>query len=130
MQDIVTREDIHKVVHAFYNRLLDIPVMKSFFAQGMEMDMEAHLDIIVNFWESALLGVSAYKGNVMLKHLELDKVKRLDESHFNLWVDNWKETIDAHYQGDKADEAKNKAESIKNLMIYKITASRKPGFIQ
>lgn len=130
MQDIESREDIHKVVHDFYYKLLDIPEMKLFFAEGMEMDMESHLDIIVSFWESALLGASNYKGNVMLKHIELDKIKRLDEAHFDIWVDNWKLSIDTHYLGDKADEAKIKAESIKNLMIYKIQASRKSGFIQ
>lgn len=130
MKDIQNREDIHLAVHIFYKKLLDIPEMKIFFAEDMEMDLEAHLDIIVNFWNSALFGKGDYKGNVMHKHLELDKVRRLDVQHFDYWVNNWIETLDDNFSGSKTEEAKTKAINIKNLMIYKIEASRKPGFIQ
>jgi hemoglobin len=130
MKDLETRKDIHLVVHEFYNKLLVIPEMKVFFADDMEMDMESHLDIIVNFWDSALFGKGNYRGNVMHKHIELDKVRRLEIRHFDFWVNNWIVTLDENFSGPKTDEAKTKAINIKNLMLYKIESSRKPGFIQ
>ena len=83
-----------------------------------------------NFWEAALLDGNSYKGNPMLKHIAIDKIQKLEEKHFNVWIAEWDATIDEHFSGKIADQAKQKASMMKDLMLFKIKASREKGFIQ
>ena len=72
----------------------------------------------------------SYKGNPVLKHIELDKKEPLTDAHFAQWKKLFFETIDELFEGKKAAFAKEKATAMEFLMKMKIDASRKPGFIQ
>jgi|TARA_B110000261_G_C13059187_1_gene347448 hemoglobin len=44
------------------------------------------IPIIYDFWETTLLGVTKYKGNPMLKHIELNTMEELNAEYFERWT--------------------------------------------
>lgn len=130
MDDITTKEDIKFLVNHFYEKLLKDETIGFIFKDHMSMNLEDHLPIMYQFWESAILGIPSYRGNPMVKHIELNRKIALKENHFDVWIKQWEETIDRYFQGDKADEAKKKAIAMKEIMLLKIQMSNKKGFIQ
>ena len=83
--DIQNRADIRQLVNAFYKKLLKDEAFNHIFLEIAQIDVLAHLDIIVDFWESVLFGTGKYKGNPVLKHVELDQKSQLHKEHFEQW---------------------------------------------
>lgn len=77
-----------------------------------------------NFWETTLLGEPSYRGNPMVKHLQLNQQQPLEPAHFDRWLALWKQTINTHFAGPKAEEAITRAQQIAHLMQFKIEQSR------
>ena len=53
MNDIASRQDIEKVVEAFYTKVKADELIGSIFS---EVDWPHHLPVMYNFWSSILLG--------------------------------------------------------------------------
>ena len=121
MRDIENRQDIELIVNLFYRKLLIDPVVGHFFTKVIHLSIEVHLPVIVSFWETILLGTISYKGNPMIKHLELNRLSPLARNHFDQWLQLWEETIHENFNGPKSEEAVTRAKAIAELMQYKIT---------
>lgn len=128
--DIKSKEDIIFLIDHFYKKILVDHTIGHFFTDVIKIRLEHHMPIMYDFWEAALLDGTSYKGNPMLKHIGIDKIQRLEEQHFNVWVTEWNATVDNHFSGVIAEQAKRKAQMMKDLMLFKIKASRNEGFIQ
>ena len=128
--DLTTRSDLEGLIHAFYESAMQDDQIGYIFTDVAKLDLSEHLPRIVDFWESVLFGVGKYKGNPVLKHLHLHSLSALSKEHFERWLAIWNRTIDAHHEGEKAEEAKAKAKMMAELMLYKIAASEKGGFVQ
>jgi hemoglobin len=48
----------------------------------------------------------------------------IEEKHFSQWLALFRETIDEHFAGPKAEEAKTRASSIAQIMNFKIDTIR------
>jgi len=127
--DITTKEDIIIVIDHFYNKILSDKSIGHFFTDVVKIQVDHHMPIMYNFWESVLLG-GTYKGNPMPKHIAIDKILPLKEEHFNTWITEWNASVELHFDGPIADQAIQKAKMMKDLMLYKIGASKKDSFIQ
>lgn len=123
MKDIQSREDIDMLVKSFYDKLMVDKHIGHFFNEAIDLDLEEHLPIISNFWDSMLLGAQNYQGNPMQKHIALNKAAAMEESHFDRWLQHWEQTISAHFSGPKADEAVSRAKQIAQLMLFKVQQS-------
>ena len=130
LNDINSRRDIELLVDAFYKVVLVDDFIGVFFTEVIKLEWEKHIPIMYNFWEMALLDNMVYKGNPMLKHIAIDKISKLEPAHFDRWIKLFSETVDKMYQGPKADLAKQKANTMKTLMLHKIDQSRDGYFIQ
>jgi len=129
-RDIENREDIITLVDIFYKDMINDATLGHFFKEHMSVELEKHLPIIYNFWESVLLGQSNYRGNLMLTHIALNKRSPLTTAHFEHWILLWESTIDNHFRGEISLMAKTKARTMKDLMLYKIDQSNNSNFIQ
>ena len=129
-KEIENEGDIQFLVDAFYKKAIVDETIGYFFTDIIKINWQTHLPIICSFWYSVLFGTTSYKGNPMLKHIELNKKEPLHKEHFTKWLQLWEETIDAYFVGKKAEEAKKKAIAMSQLMMYKIEASKQNGFIQ
>ena len=129
-RDIETPEDIKLLIDAFYKKVVTDDVIGYFFTQIIKLDRVVHIPIMYGFWETVLLGKISYKGNPVIKHIELNKKENLHQNHFDRWVSLWNETIDEYFEGAKCKEAKNKAVTMARLMLIKIDDSKGKHFIQ
>lgn len=120
MQDIHSKDDIELLVNAFYRRAVADPLIGHFFTEAVALDFEHHIPVIVSFWDSMLLGANTYRGNPMIKHIELNEKSELLLVHFERWVKLWELSVKENFEGVKAGEAVARAKSIALLMQYKI----------
>ncbi|HMR42362.1 MAG TPA: group III truncated hemoglobin [Saprospiraceae bacterium] len=130
MREIRSREDIEFLVDTFYKKVLDDEVIGYIFTEVAKLDWDSHMPVMYDFWETMLLGNMLYKGNPMLKHIALDQKEKLTAQHFDRWIQLWRETLENHFTGEKATEAIQRAEMMRQLMQYKIEQSRNQHFIQ
>jgi hemoglobin len=128
--DISSFEDIKLLLDTFYAKVLKDDLISYIFTDIAQIQLETHMPHLYAFWDTVLFGTANYKGNPVLKHIELDKKEPLTDAHFTQWKKLFFETIDELFEGKKAAFAKEKATAMEFLMKMKIDASRKPGFIQ
>jgi hemoglobin len=127
--DIQSRKDVELLVNTFYKKVLVDPVIKHFFTEIVEISWEKHMPIMYDFWESVLLDNPVYKGNPMTKHIALDEKSPMEKIHFDRWEELWQETLDELFEGEKVVLAKQRAEQVKGLMMYKVQQARKGLFM-
>jgi hemoglobin len=113
MKDITSRDDIVLLVNSFYGKVNADDVLKDIFSH---VDWPQHLPIMYNFWSSMLLGDNSYQGNPFQKHLKLT----IDATHFSRWYTLFTQTVDEHFTGEKAEEAKSRAQSIAGVWQHKL----------
>jgi len=121
MKDIESREDIIALINQFYNKVQQNELIGNIFTDIAQVNWDHHLPRMYDFWETILFGKEAFKGNPMLKHIQLSKLTAMEQIHFNEWLLLWNKTIDENFNGETADLAKFRAKSIADLMLYKIT---------
>jgi len=129
-QDIQNADDIKHLLDTFYAKVLKDDVIGYIFTDVAQISLEIHMPVLYAFWETILFGVANYRGNPILKHIELNKKEPLTDLHFERWISLFFETIDELFEGKTADLAKEKAKAMRFLMQHKIKASEGAGFIQ
>lgn len=121
--DIENRDDLLRLVTAFYDKLLADPLMAPIFIEVAKINLEEHLPVLVDFWDSVLFFTAKYKGNAMLPHLRLHEQHPLQKEHFRRWLAFFDLTVDELFEGEKAQLAKDRAKSIALLMEVKTNAA-------
>lgn len=106
MRDIEDRGDIEAVVRDFYTRAFADPLLGPVFVDIARMDLEAHMPIMCDFWETVIFRAGLYKRNALQVHADLHAKASLTAEHFGRWVDLWHTTVDDHFRGEHADHAK------------------------
>ncbi len=119
MKDITNRNDIQLLMKLFYSKALTDETIGYFFTEVAPLNMETHMPLIVDFWETVLFGNAAYKGNVMQVHKHIHQLSAFKEEHFTRWVNLFTQTVNDLYEGEKAEMAKQRAESIATLIKIK-----------
>lgn len=130
MQDIQDRSDVILLVDRFYQEALIDTILEPIFSKIVGDKIAVHMPVMYNFWSSILLREQTYTGNVMLKHIAIHKTIALETEHFDQWIALWEKTVDSLFKGPIANEAKKRANLMKELMLFKIGKSGEKGFIQ
>ena len=129
MTDIETRGDIDRLMHVFYERVLVDDVIGFIFTDIAKLDLEHHLLIIGDFWESLLFNTAAYSKhgrNPLVVHKELHEKLPLTSAHFERWLEIFTATIDKMFAGERADFLKTRAVSIAGRMQAFLTGDDRP----
>jgi hemoglobin len=66
--------------------------------------------------------VKKYAGNPLDAHVKADKLNdyQINEYHFGIWLNLWFKNIDALFDGDNAQLAKNRARNMSAFMNMEI----------
>ena len=56
----------------------------------------------------------------MLAHFALHDKSPFEKKHFDEWLKLWNESLDELYEGEHAETARTRAESIAGIMAYKM----------
>jgi hemoglobin len=113
MKEIATREDIILLVDNFYEKVNEDTLLGPLFSH---VNWPAHLPIMYSFWSSMMLGELSYQGNPFQKHMQLP----LQANHFDRWIELFFKTVDETFTGEKADEIKQRAQSIARVWQHKL----------
>jgi len=123
-KDISTREDVYLLVSSFYDKVRKDEVLGPFFE--MIEDWDEHLEKLTDFWQSNLFLKTRYYGNPLEAHIKADNANAnsISELHFGLWLNLWFETIDGLFEGDIAQNAKQRARKMATFMNMSIFQAR------
>lgn len=121
LPDLDCREMIDAMVHGFYQRLLNDPVMAPVFFEVAGIDLNRHLPIICQYWHKMLLGDSGYQRHMMAKHRALDDKLRLTGEHHERWLGHFMANLDGRYAGPFTDRARRLAARIMDNLYYQLS---------
>lgn len=129
-RSINSRDDIQFLVESFYSKVKEDATLGPIFNDAENFSWETHIPVMVSFWETVLLHEMSYKGNPILKHIELNRKTPLLKEHFTRWKKLFYEALDEHFEGERVKEARKRVEAMEYLMLYKIEQSKNRNFIQ
>jgi hemoglobin len=120
MKDIESRADIELLLEEFYTKAFKDDLISHFFIEVVPLNLEEHIPVIADFWESVLLDAKGYRKNVMEVHLNISQKSKIQKEHLDRWVQLFIGTVDELFEGHKATIAKQRAASIATMMNIKI----------
>ncbi len=119
-KDISSREDLLKLVSEFYKKLLADNSINYLFTDVAKIDLDHHLLVLVDFWDSVLFQSDTYHKNAMQPHIDLHRRSPLQAQHFETWLRYFNDTVDDLFEGEIAFLAKERALSIATVMKIKL----------
>ncbi|GAA1809779.1 group III truncated hemoglobin [Agromyces neolithicus] len=111
-RDLHDRADVLELVESFYLRAFADPLIGPIFTDVAKMDLEHHLPIMCDFWQTVLFRAGLYRRNALQLHLVLNARHPLGQQHFDRWLSLWVENVDERFAGEKAELAKTQARRI------------------
>jgi hemoglobin len=115
-KDIERLEDIKVLVDGFYDKIKEDELLAPIFNFRLSTHWVPHLEKMYTFWNAALFGVKGYNGNPYMKHATME----LDPEHFERWISMFNQTIDEHFQGPLAEEAKIRGAVMASMFLIKL----------
>lgn len=105
MDDIKNIDDIKILIDAFYEQVRQDELLGPVFSAVIKNDWQPHLDRMYAFWNAALFSEPGFKGNPFAKHAPLP----IQAAHFSRWLLLFNQTVDMHFNGPVAADAKHRA---------------------
>lgn len=126
MDDIRDREDVFLLVTTFYQKVRADAEIGHFF-NTIITDWDEHLQKLTDFWESNLFFKAKFRGNPMKAHVAVDQQfdHAIQMEHFGQWLNLWVATIDALFEGELANRAKNNARKMATHLYMTIYENRR-----
>lgn len=115
-KDIETIADIRILVDTFYASVRENGLIGPIFDGVINDRWPEHLNKMYRFWQTVLLDEHTYFGGPFPPHAELP----IKKEHFEAWLNLWRQTVDSLFEGEKADEAKWRAEKMAEMFLFKI----------
>jgi hemoglobin len=116
MKELENIEDIRFFVDEFYGKVRNDVLIGPVFLEKIPADWQPHLNKMYAFWNAALFGVPGFKGNPFAKHAPL----KIGPEHFDRWLQLFYETIDSHFEGAMAADAKKRAELMAGMFLNRL----------
>ncbi|MFI5451307.1 group III truncated hemoglobin [Pedobacter sp. UC225_61] len=114
--DILTLDNVKTLVDDFYGKVRDNALLAPVFNDVIKDNWQSHLEKMYTFWQTILLETPTYSGSPFLKHAKLPIAKE----HFDTWISLFNQTVDEHFTGEKASEAKWRAAKMSEMFQYKL----------
>ena len=127
--DIENKEDIKTLIDRFYKKVVEDPLIGHFFTSTIKVNWEKHLPVMYSFWENTLFYTGTYTGNPMILHQGIHRMANLSNEAFDRWIELFTATVDGLFEGEKAELAKQRANSIATIMKIKILHPDKGGIM-
>lgn len=119
-RDIENRADIDRLMVRFYSRAMADDVIGYIFTDVAKLDLERHLPVIGDFWETIVFQDPIYAKhgrNPLQVHGQLNEKTPLLPEHFERWQNIFFVTTDEMFGGERADFIKLRAAAIAGRML-------------
>jgi hemoglobin len=100
------------LVYGFYAKVRQDELLSPVFNEIITGDWEPHLEKMCDFWSTLLLYTRKYLSDPMSKHMPF----AIPPPLFDRWLMLFGQTVDEHFVGDLATDAKRRAGNIARLM--------------
>lgn len=128
--DIDSRDDIRNLLIAFYSTAFRDDLLGTIFVDIAQMDLDAHLPVMCDFWETVLFRNGLYRGNAFIPHADLHAKVALTWPLFERWLEIWGATVDGLFAGPIADRAKVQATNIATSIHHRLTIAPRASHVQ
>ena len=122
--DISGIDDIKLMVDEFYAKVHNDELLAPIFNFRLSTYWVPHLEKMYKFWNAALFGVREYTGNPFMAHATMG----LDSIHFERWLRLFNETVDQHFSGPVASDAKSRALAMADMFKNRLTIMKDKNF--
>lgn len=119
--DITTSAEVRDLIVTFYNRAFRDDLLGTVFVDIAKMDLDAHLPVMCQFWETVLFRTGTYRGNAYIPHADLHAKVELTAPMFERWLKIWGETVDERFAGPRADRARDQAARIAKSIHHRLS---------
>lgn len=129
MRDIESRQDIDEVLRAFYVRAMADDTIGYLFTEVAKLDLEEHLPVIGDFWDSVVFGTGIYQRHgryPMAIHLDLNRKSRMTRVHFERWLEIFQTTVNESFAGPRAKDMVLRAQAIAARFLTGISMQENP----
>lgn len=116
LPDITTQDDIKILVDGFYQRVRENDLLSPIFNNIIREKWPEHLEKMYRFWGTVILQANSYQGSPFPPHAKLP----VEKKHFDAWLSLFKAEVDRHFTGEKATEAKWRADKMAVMFLSKI----------
>jgi hemoglobin len=123
MKDIENRQDIEALMASFYSVAMKDETIGHFFTEVVPLNLEKHIPLISDFWETVIFDKAVYRGNVFGVHEHIHTLFAFEDKHFERWVALFKQTVNESFVGSNAEKIKQRGESIATVMRIKLVHS-------
>lgn len=114
--DILNLDDVKLLVNSFYDKVRQDELLSPIFNSVIQDNWPRHLEKMYTFWQTVLLKDHTYFGSPFVPHAKLP----VEQQHFTKWMELFYKTIDDEFTGEKATEAKWRAEKMAEMFLMKI----------
>lgn len=123
-KEITDIVDIQLLVDSFYEKVRADDLLGPIFNEVIGDRWSEHMPKMYRFWQTVLLNEHTYLGSPFIPHAKLP----VDQTHFDRWLELFRTTLDEHFEGRKAQEARHRAETMATMFLHKINYYQKrPG---
>jgi len=85
-----SEQEIRALVETFYAKVREDELLGPVFARHLDGAWPAHLDRMVDFWATVLLGAASFRGDPVARHAALPEI---GPGHFDRWLELFEETL-------------------------------------
>ncbi|WP_205904713.1 group III truncated hemoglobin [Diaphorobacter sp. HDW4A] len=93
----------------FYSDVMQHPLLGPVFAKELGVRRDAHLDRMVDFWSTVMLGSRSFRGNLVQRHRQLTDV---NPAHFNAWIQLWAQHTSGRFDSSTTNKLRRVAHDI------------------
>ena len=115
-KEIITLDDIKKLVDTFYEKVRRDELIGPIYNERIQDRWPQHLEKMYTFWQTVLLGEHTYFASPFPPHANLP----VSHKHFEKWVELFTQTLDELFTGEKAEDAKWRAGKMAEMFESKI----------
>lgn len=117
----ISEEQLGILIPRFYSRVCDDALIGPVFNNAIG-DWNHHLEKLVSFWSSVMVGSGRYKGNPVAAHLK--HLPTITAPMFDRWLALWAEVTDELLAAETATALQSKAariaESLKLALYFRL----------
>lgn len=126
--DLENREDIIRLVDAFYARIRKDDKLGPIFNEIARVDWNTHLPRMYDFWDSVIFRAGTFRGNPLVAHAKLVPMADMGRATFDRWLMLFRETVFELFEGTQATLIVRSAEDMANVIHSKINQVPAPRF--
>lgn len=122
VQDLCTEEEIVSLVYGFYDRVRADTLLGPIFNTHIK-DWDTHLQRMVRFWSSLLIGAGTYRGTPMPVHIALPG---LSAELFQRWLSLFHDAASIQPNRAFAERAEEYAHRVARSLWYGYQLNNEP----